>query len=54
MGKEKVKLVEKIWWMLQVMYLVISMQAHMIKKCKEVSKAEGLEHRGRKSGGKTT
>lgn len=52
MGKEKAKLAEKIWWMLQDMYLAISMQAHMIIKYKEASKAEGLHHRGRKREGK--
>lgn len=52
MGKEKAKLAEKIWWMLQDMYLAISMQAHTIIKYKEASKAEGLQYRGRKGGGK--
>lgn len=47
-GKEKAKLAEKIWWMLQDTYLATSMQAHMIIKYKEASKAEGLQHRGEK------
>lgn len=51
-GKEKAELAEKIWWMLQDMYLAISMQAHMIIKYKEASKTEGLQHRWRKRGGK--
>lgn len=45
-GKEKAELAEKIWWITQDMYLVISMQAHTIIKYKETSKAEGLQHRG--------
>jgi len=51
-GKEKAKLAEKIWWMLQDMFLAISMQAHMIIKYKEANKAEGLQHEGRKRWGK--
>ncbi|XP_032298426.1 tubulin polymerization-promoting protein isoform X2 [Coturnix japonica] len=47
-GKAKAKLAEKIWLILQDMYLAISMQAHMIIKYKEASKAEGLKYRGRK------
>lgn len=48
MGKEKAELAEKIWLILPDMYLAISMQAHMIIKYKEASKAEGLKYRGRK------
>lgn len=47
-GKEKAELAEKIWLMLQDMYLAISMQAHMIIKYKEASKADGLKYRGKK------
>lgn len=51
-GKEKAKLAEKIWWMIQDMYLAISMQAHMIIKYKGASKVEGLQHRRRRRVGK--
>ncbi|XP_053794132.1 tubulin polymerization-promoting protein isoform X4 [Vidua chalybeata] len=36
-GKEKAELAEKIWWITQDMYLVISMQAHTIIKYKETT-----------------